>query len=535
MSSAQVGKTEILNNILAYFIAYDPCPILFIQPTLEMAEAWSKDRLAPMLRDTPMLTSKVKDPASRNSGNTLRHKEFPGGQVVMAGANSPASLASRPIRVLLGDERDRWPISVGTEGDPWKLGAKRTTTFWNRKLVQVSTPTIKDISAIEAEYQNSSQEHYIVPCPYCETQQMLRWPQVRWDGDDLDSACYHCEACDQPWTDVQRWAALGSGRWVASHPDRKKRGFHLNEIYSPWVELAGMARAWIAAKDRPEALKTFVNTSLGETWDDRSEQLNHEQIYNRRESWDVLPSRAVFLTGGVDIQKDRIEVEVVAWSRDLESWSVLYQQIFGDPHRPEVWNELTPILQSKFSHESGNELHISGTCLDTGGHHTSEAYAYCKGKPHLFAIKGRGGAGYSSVIMSSRNNSHKVRLFSLGVDTIKGRVVQNLRVTTPGDPGYCHFPMDRTMPYFHGLTSEYTAPKILNGQRTLMWVQIPGTNNEPFDLRVYATAAIDILRPRWDLLERTFNGEDMEEPEPQRMPVRRPSHQRPKSDYVKRW
>ena len=149
MTSSQIGKTEILNNIIGYFAHQDPSPMLLIQPTLDMAETWSKDRLAPMIRDTDALTDLFGDPRSRDSNNTLLHKKFPGGHITMAGANSPSSLASRPIRIVLLDEEDRYPHSAGTEGDPGSLAQKRTTTFWNRLLVTASTPTIEDESKIE--------------------------------------------------------------------------------------------------------------------------------------------------------------------------------------------------------------------------------------------------------------------------------------------------------------------------------------------------------------------------------------------------
>lgn len=166
MCAAQLGKTELLLNILGYFMAYAPAPILVMQPTLDMGQTFSKDRLAPMIRDTPVLRGLV-DVKSRYAGNTILKKNFPGGHITIVGANSATGLASRPIKVLLADEVDRYPGSAGTEGDPLSLAQKRQTTFWDKKTVMVSTPVIKGHSRIETEYNQSTREEWNVPCPEC--------------------------------------------------------------------------------------------------------------------------------------------------------------------------------------------------------------------------------------------------------------------------------------------------------------------------------------------------------------------------------
>lgn len=271
MSSAQVGKTEIVNNLVGYHIHRDPAPILVIQPTTEMCEAWSKDRLAPMLRDSPELRGRVSEAKAKTSGNTLRQKKFPGGHLAIVGANSAAGLASRPIRILCCDEVDRYPASAGSEGDPVKLGTKRTATFWNRKVILVSTPTTAGVSRIEKAFLESDQRHFFVPCPHCGDAQRLRWPQVKWtDGDPL-SARYHCIACGAGWTDAERWAAVRKGEWVAEAPFTGTAGFHLNELYSPWRCMAETVRDFLDAKSRPDMLKTWVNTALGETWQEQGD------------------------------------------------------------------------------------------------------------------------------------------------------------------------------------------------------------------------------------------------------------------------
>ena len=260
MSSAQVGKTEILNNIVGYHIHQDPAPILCVQPTVEMGKTWSKDRLAPMLRDTPALRGRVKDARSRDAGNTTQHKQFPGGHITIAGANSAAGLASRPIRVVLLDEVDRYPPSAGSEGDPVRLATKRTTTFWNRKILLTSTPTIKGLSRIELAFESSDKRRFWVPCPHCGEFQVLAWSGVK-----FAPLGYQCAGCQGLWTDTQRWWAVARGEWRAEGESKGVAGFHLNELYSPWVTTAEMVESFLEAKKSPETLKTWVKTTLGET------------------------------------------------------------------------------------------------------------------------------------------------------------------------------------------------------------------------------------------------------------------------------
>ncbi len=539
MSSAQVGKTEIINNILGYYIAHDPCPMLVIQPTLEMGEAWSKDRLAPMIRDTPELKARIAQATSRASGNTLRHKVFPGGHVTVSGANSPASLASRPVRLLLGDERDRWPYSAGTEGDPWRLALKRTTTFWNAKRIQCSTPTIANYSAIEREYLASSRERFHVFCPACDAPQSLVWAQVKWDNDDPDTARYECAECATPWDDVTRWRTLHNGEWQADAPDvTTKRGFHISELYSPWVELRTMVDAWLAAKRKPSLLQTFVNTSLGETWEDRGDALDHEILFRRREPWEALPEDCLMLTAGVDVQQDRLEIEIVAWSEDEQSWSAHYEQLWGDPHKPDVWGDLENTLSIQFPTVDGRILTVASCCVDSG-YATSEAYKFCAGKQgrRIFAVKGVAGAGRPAVKQPSYiQGPVRCWLYTLGVDNLKGRVFHSLTIAQPG-PGYCHFPMDRQMAYFQGLTSEKLERKMTAGRERIGYVQI-SERNEPLDLRVYATAALAIARPKWSALRVTNRDGDEPDASPaqpspaQNRRARRPS--RP-SNWVTSW
>jgi len=500
MSSAQVGKTELLLNTIGYFMDYDASPILLLQPTLEMAEAFSKDRLAPMLRDTPALKNKVGDVKSKNSGNTLLHKTFHGGHITMAGANSPSSLASRPIRVLLADEVDRYPISAGTEGDPVNLAAKRTTTFWNRKKLYVSTPTIKGVSRIEAEYEDSTMEQWCLPCPYCGEYQPLTWGQIRFE--DVSMECIHCR---QSATEFQ-WKS-NKGQWVARKEHSTKRGFHLNELASPWKRWEQIIDDFKAAKLSQETLKVWINTSLGESWEEKGDGADEDALLKRRERYDCeVPKEVLVLTAGVDIQDDRFEIEIVGWSVGKESWGIKYHVIVGDPAQEPIWRQLDEFLSKSWTYENGEKILLSCVCIDSGGHFTTEVYKFCKTREHrrIFAIKGQGGEGKPLVGNVSRTNRERVALFNLGVDTGKETILSRLKLEFEGD-GYCHFPIEGEKGYnevyFKGLTSEKRTIKYYKGRPRIEWTKRSGTRNEPLDLRNYATAALEILNPNLELLK----------------------------------
>ncbi|GAK06048.1 phage terminase, large subunit [Geomicrobium sp. JCM 19037] len=325
MTSSQVGKTEIINNIIGYYVAYDPAPMLLVQPTEAMAQAYSKDRLAPMIRDTPVLTDKISEVKAKDSSNTQSHKKFPGGHISLVGANAPSSLASRPIRILLADEVDRFPVSAGNEGDPLSLAAKRTKTFWNKKKIYVSTPTVKEASRIESEYQDSTQEQWCLSCPSCGYFQPLRWAQIRFEDVTME-----CKYCKENHTEIE-WKDR-PGEWIAGADHNGKRGFHLNALASPWETWGNIISDFKDAKARgKDVLKTWVNTSLGESWEDDTPDVEEEMLMKRRERYHAeLPKGVLLLTAAVDVQDDRLEVEVVGWGAGKESWGITYQQFYGE-------------------------------------------------------------------------------------------------------------------------------------------------------------------------------------------------------------
>ncbi|WP_373799898.1 phage terminase large subunit family protein, partial [Bacteroides heparinolyticus] len=445
MSSAQVGKTELLLNVIGYYIDYDPSPILCLQPTLEMAQTFSKDRLAPMLRDAPVLRGKVKDARARDSGNTILHKTFPGGHITMAGANSAAGLASRPIKIVLMDEIDRYPASAGTEGNPIKLAEKRTTTFWNRKKIKVSTPTIKGRSQIENEFLSSSMEEWNVPCPCCGKYQPYEWGRIHFSDVTME-----CKFCGERLKEME-WKE-NPGKWIAAKDNKKKRGFHLNEMASPWKHwdeiIAEFKEANRELKEHGdvEKMKVWINTTLGETWEEKGEAADEDVLLKRRERYTAdLPDGVLLVTAGVDVQDDRFEVEITGWGKGYESWGILYRKISGDMEKEETWDKLERFLDMELYFENKNSLLIACTCIDTGGHFTTQAYKFLKKmekkQKRIFGIKGMGGEGIPLVNKISTNNIEKVKILLLGVDSGKEILMTRLKTVDEG-PGYCHFPIN---------------------------------------------------------------------------------------------
>lgn len=507
MSSAQVGKTEIILNILGFYIDYDPSPIMIIQPTEAMGIAFSKDRLSTMLRDTPSLRDKFPNPKSRDGDNSMMHKKFPGGHVTIVGANAPSGLASRPIKILLCDEVDRYPLSAGSEGDPIDLAKKRTTTFWNRKKAYVSTPTIKGISRIESEYETSSKGKWCVECPCCGEYQPYEWPRIIFEDVTME-----CRECKERFTETE-WKAQ-PGKWIHEDETNKKRGFHLNELASPWkhwdevIDDFKKANRALKEKGSTEQMKVFINTSLGETWEQKGEGADEELLLSRREQYEAdIPDGVILLTAGVDVQDNRFEIEIVGWAKGYESWGIQYKTIYCDLEKDESWDKLEEELDKEFYFKDKRKLGIAATCIDTGGHFTAKSYKFLKKmekkQKRIFGIKGMGGEGISFIHKESRNNNEKVRIFILGVDAGKEMIVARLKTVDHG-PGYCHFPMNRERnyneTYIKGLTSEQQVLNFVKGRPRFEWVKKSGTRNEPLDLRNYATAAAEILSPNWDSL-----------------------------------
>lgn len=488
MSSAQVGKTEVINNIVGYYIHQDPSPILCLQPTLEMAKTWSKDRLAPMVRDTPALAGKLKDPRSRDGDNTLLHKKFAGGHITMAGANSAASLASRPIRVVLCDEVDRYPVSAGTEGDPVNLAKKRTTTFWNRKIVLTSTPTIKDASRIEAAFDSSDQRRFFVPCPHCEEKQDLKWKNIKWEEGHVFYVCEHCGATIE---EKHKISMVANGEWIATAKASatKTAGFHLSELVSPWVSWSEMVDNFLEAKKFPETLKTWINTALGETWEEEGDGVSGDELQDRERVIGVHDS-VLFITAGVDVQKDRIECSVIGWGLGEEAWVIDHVVLIGDTQRQDVWEQLSDQLLREF--EGKETMRISRMFIDSG-HQTQDVYRFSikYSTRGVFAIKGQSQDGKPVTAKPAKRKRGEVKPVPIGTIAAKDVIYGRLKIAEPG-AGYVHFADHLDEEYFKQLTAEQVFTKYVQGTPRRYYKQTRD-RNEALDCFVYGYAAMVFL------------------------------------------
>jgi len=504
----QVGWTDILNNVVGFHIDQDPAPMLVIQPTVEMGEAWSKDRLAPMLRDTPCLQGACGDPRSRDSGNTIRLKEFPGGRLTITGANSPASLAMRPIRIVLGDEVDRYPLSAGSEGEPLSLAFKRAETFWNRKLAAGSSPTIAGSSVIEARFLTGDQRRYFVPCKDCGEYQFLRWLQVKWASGNPKSANYVCEHCGSCWQDKHRHEAVKHGEWRAQAEFTGIASFHVPQLLSPWVKMSKMATEFLAAGKDPGLLQIFINTVLAETFAQKGEAPEWKRLYDRAEDYSIgtLPTGVLFLTAGVDVQQDRLEIFIWGWGRGLESWLIEYRVLPGNPYQDEVWAALSAVIGGAWQHEKGPMLPLMKVAVDSR-YATTRVHAYVKQNRGIaVAVRGvdfgSAGVGHPQVVNVAPGQAKKKQrrggtVYPVVVGIYKHEFYGHLRLDAPsresGDPypaGYVHLgKFDEEV--FKQLTAEHLVTKIVKFKKRQEWEKTR-ERNEALDCRVYARAAATI-------------------------------------------
>lgn len=508
LAGSQVGKTEILLNSTGHYIEADPAPILIVLPTLDIAKSWSRDRLDPMLRDTPVLRGKIPSARKRDSGNTVLHKKFPGGQITLAGSNSPASLSSRPKRVVFCDEIDRFARSAGSEGDPISLAFRRAQTFWNKRLVVASSPTDVGDSPICDRYEQTDKRIYLLRCHACGEEHEPQWENVAIDEAlpvDLRAAtaAYHCPHCGVVWTDVQRWAAVGSGRWQATAPFTGKAGFRLNALHSPWVTIRGLVADYFAAKGDREKEKTFYNTMLGRPWRERGEAPEWERLYERREDWpaSIVPQGVLFLTAGVDVQGDRLEARVWGWGRDRQSWLIERRIILDDRGRPaEVWAELGRLLDTTWQHESGADLRLVRMAVDSG-YRALEVYAFVRkhgGGGRVMAIKGdprvAAALGVPRKADVGRDGKARgVKVWPVSPGPLKEQFYRWLRLNRGLDgeaapAGYVHLPAWAGDDELRQLTAEEQLPaaKRKGGPE---WALLPGRRNEALDCRVYSHAA----------------------------------------------
>lgn len=500
MKGAQVGGTEVGNNWLGYNICIAPGPMLIVNPTVETAKRNSKMRIDPAIENCPVLKEKVKDPRTRDSGNTVLMKEFPGGVLVLTGANSAVGLRSMPIRYLFMDEVDGYPDVAGDEGDPVDLAIQRTATFSNRKIFIVSTPTLKGYSRIESAFMEGDQRYYNVPCPYCHKFQVLTWAGVHFEPGKPETAYYECEHCHKAIYDWQKSEMLRQGKWIATQPaNNKVVSFHLSSLYSPygWISWADIVADFMKVHNDPARLQVWTNTKLAQTWEDQSgESIDPAGLMKRREAYGkYLPKEICVLTAGVDVQDNRLEVEIVGWGKYEESWSVDYFVIYGDPSAPQVWEELDNIIHKTYVHSKEiPNLKIMATCIDSGGHYTDTVVNFCseRFKDRVFAIKGSS-SGFGVPIFpmrASQSRKTKKPVYIVGVNDAKQTIMQRLKIQQAG-PGYCHFPLERDIEWFTQLTGEVVKTRYVKGRPIREWkVRHDGQAVEALDCRVYSFAAL---------------------------------------------
>ena len=536
-ASQVTGKTETVNNATGYFIQHRPRPILNIQPTLEMAQTWSKDRLSTMIRDTPCLRGLIRESRSRidGAGSTILHKTFPGGHLTVAGANSPAGLASRPIGFVEAEEVDRWEQSAGKEGDPFALALVRTESFPDAVWIMNSTPTIKGKSRIEAEMELTDKRKWFVPCPHCGKHFVIMWGHVKWPEDKPEEAYIECPLCEQFISDAQRIDMVKAGEWRATAPFKGIRGYWLNGIVCLFPAKRGfrnrlhqMVVTFLRAKKQgPQVLKTWVNTFLAETWEEEEEKPTEpEVLFARREDYAkqdkiTLPERCVLLVCGADVQADRIESEIVGIGEGEETWGVQYRVFKGNTEHPAVWDEFDTWSQSKFAHVSGHELKPAIVMIDHG-HKGKVVQAFCRRcAPRLvYPVKGVGSWGLPWV-----TRSKLMRLALAKVNVAKESIYAKSALTAHG-PGYMHIPLTYTLEWCQQLMGERIVTRWTQGISQKGFEPKPGVRNEALDARVYAMAGVEILRPNYRKLALRLQSEAVspendppEAPEKQESPV----------------
>lgn len=498
MKGAQVGGTEAGLNWIGYIIHRYPGPMLIVNPSIDTSKRNSKMRVMPMIEATKVLSKCIMPRKSRDSGNTILQKEFKGGVLIMTGANAPSGLRSVPIRYLFLDEVDEYPKEAGTEGDPVDLAVQRTATFQNKKIFMISTPTIKDASRIEQAFLEGDQRYYHVPCPKCGHYQVLEWRNVVFDSKQLTEACYKCEKCGALWHNWEKDQILAKGHWIAKKPlNTDVASFHLSSLYSPhgWISWTDIAKEFLAVKDEPSRLQVWTNTKLAESWEDMAgEMIDPTNLMVRREHFgEYLPEGVAVLTAGVDVQDNRLEVEIVGWGRSEESWSIDYLVLFGDPSTPELWGQLDEVLMRRYPHSKNiPDLGILACCVDSGGHYTDHVinYCYARAASRVFAIKGSGTYG-KPIFPATASKSWKTKkpVYVIGVNDAKDTLMRRLHIADCA--GCWHFPMEREHEWFEQLTNEIVKKRFSQGRLIREWrPRKEGVRTEALDCRVYAYAAL---------------------------------------------
>jgi phage terminase large subunit GpA-like protein len=492
-TSAQISKTTILENILLYIIGLDPAPTLMVLADENMAKAFSRERLDPMIRDNPVLHSKIKTSKSNDADNSVFLKRFPSGHLALTWAGSKAGLQSRPVRYLLMDETDAYPAD---SRDPSSLAVKRTTAFWNRKIIYASTPSTPD-GKINVMFNQSDKRYFWVPCPSCSEKMKYEWSNVKWESDKTsephkhfpDSAYILCPSCGYHISDTERVIATRQGEWVAEQESRGIAGFHINELYSPFVSLSDVVNNFLQAKESVTTYREWTNEVLGEPFQVQGDQLDLSNIYNRREDWgSKVPMNCGVLIMGADVQADRIEASVWGFGRNNELWLIDHTVIKGNPEDRYVWDELTEFREKKYLHESGNQLHIRLCAIDAG-HLAKKVFEYQAQSAHsVFAVRGNSHPQLT-IIQHSKKPDYPV--YWVATDICKDIIFDRFRNIIPG-PRYIHLPMWADEKYCSQLTSNERKEYKSMGKTSTRWIKKAHANDEALDCLVYSMALFEL-------------------------------------------
>jgi phage terminase large subunit GpA-like protein len=501
MFGAQLAKTELILNAIGYFADLDPCPMMMVQPTVEMAEAVSKDRVEPLFYESPALRDLLGEAKAKKSSQTILYKSFPGGQLTMVGANAPAALASRPIRVVMCDETDRFPVSAGEEGDPIQLAIKRTATFPNtKKIILTSTPTVKGVSRIEKAYNGSDKRIREVRCPHCNEFHEMSISNIKCEpADDWEAAVYACPKCGVTWDEADRLHAMDHGRWVATAEFKGIAGFKLSGLNSPWYTIKGIQKELIEARNDPALYRVFVNTVLGEPHMDETDAIEESMLMARREplGLEKIPKDVLAMTAGIDVQQDRAEITSIGWS-ETQSYVLDHTVIYGDPTGSDLWKNVDDFIRTKHKHALGGRIGYDAVGVDSGNW-SQEVYNFCSTKNGrgVYAVKGV--PGPRPIWMASRTTLKTGgRLFLVGTDTSKADLFHRFRLGDSTAPSYVHWHDAMDLPYFEQVLSEYRDLKFQNGVPKYIWTRKPGRRAEALDCLVYGFAVRQSFKPNWE-------------------------------------
>ena len=515
----QMGKTETLLNLIGYVIDIAPAGVLVKYPTLENAKKFSQKKLAPMINSCPRLSAKVNPSRSRDSGNTIFDKLFPGGSVTLIGANSAAGTRAQSCKWILQDEID--VDRPNSEGDPINQADGRAENFHDAGFVKASTPTISGASRIQQYFDESDRRFRFVRCPRCSEEQILKWANVRWtwpkpDGtteSDPERAVYVCDKCQAEWSDFERVRAVMAGRWIALSPGRRIRGFHLSGLYKIMGRKRGfksylhefVEKFLEAKKGGPDRLQFWTNTFLAETWAVELKRLESDVVRLRCETYGPeLPKPVLVLTCSVDVQGDRLEAYVKGWGLGFESWAITLKFFMGDPHKPDVWRALDEFLQEEYLHPVAGKVRVACTVIDSGGQSNDQGFAIpvyrfvgprqpTEFGPGVYAIKGSSQPGAS--LVSNRRPKKGICLKIVGTSTAKTTVHARLNLSEPG-PRFMHYPKGSGFDdeWFAQLAAEGVREVKKKGFTHIEWHKLRN-RNEGLDLEAYQLAAIEVLNP----------------------------------------